>query len=149
MSYTWVYNDVMKKNREIFPPQFQPALPNAGRGISDLTGKVEIEREGSTPGGDPSETLPIESALLSLCHELAGMLIRALQGPESPAMARKMVSQQLGEKLEVDRFQADCIVALSIELIRVKCAGHYRRNSPEMRSLIAGALGQNSAEGLN
>jgi hypothetical protein len=131
----------MKRNRAHSPRK--SVSSSLARGISDLTDRGDVPSEGS------QEILPVETALLSLCHEVAGTLIRGLQSDGNPSKIRKLVSERLREKLEIERAQADCLVELSIELIRVKSMGRYQRNPIEMGSLIAGALGNPPAEGFN
>lgn len=139
----------MQRNRELFPSRSVPPTRSIERGFFDLTRKNEPGTENLESEETVPEVPPIETALLSLCCEIAGTLIRGLQEMKNPRSVRILVSEQLREKLEIQRSQADCIVALSIELIRVKSAGRFLRDPAEMKSLISGALGEVPPEGLN
>ena len=95
------------------------------------------------------EKTSVESALFSLCHELAGVMLRRIQEQHSPQQVREQVCGELEGSGKFPRAQAESLVALAIELIRAKANGSYLRQPKEFESLIEKALGANDPESLN
>lgn len=87
--------------------------------------------------------------LMALCREIAGAMLCRHASSEEATTSRRLICDGLVEKAGCDRFQAERLIDLSLELIHVHCYGTYRRNPVELSLLIAQATGQQRDGSLN
>lgn len=88
----------------------------------------------------PGEKL--SEALMSLCQEIAGTLLRRTGSGENAAVVRREIEAGLRQHLSCPDRQIKAIVELSIELIHVKSFGRYHRNALELAYLLDLCSGQ-------
>lgn len=125
-------------------------FPTEG-GISNLTRVKEDQEKERKNGGDRKQYSGknVESALLELCREIAGTLLRGIQKRQNPYRVRSTLCEDLQRVGGFSPDQAESLVDLAIELIRAKSSGEYRRDESGISSLVTRALGGNDSEGLN
>jgi len=91
----------------------------------------------------------LSQALMSLCEEIAGTLLRRTGAGEEAALVRREIETGLRQHLSCPDLQLKAIVDMSIELIHVKSYGRYHRNALELAYLIDLCAGQVGEMGSN
>jgi len=123
-------------------------FPLAG-GICDLTKCESVNLVPQRIEDASPQAKSVETALLELCREIAGALLRGIQERQDPAQLRDTLCEDLQRTGGFVDEQAESLVALAIELIRAKSAGAYRRDESEISALVEKALGGQGSEGWN
>ena len=102
-----------------------------------------------TPEKPPKKESHPCGGLMSLCKEIAGMLIKRYAETGNPRKACDEVRSVLTEKIDCSSERAIAMIDLALELIRLNCYGEYRRNDLELSLLVSKAAGHVGEQDLN
>lgn len=132
MSHPPDYCAGMKRNIQPVAP-----LSRQSTGASGESQKGRVSLKVSTANRPESGKTPVESGLLGLCHEIAGLILRRHLEKIDAVSVRREVRERLVGMMSCSRERAERLIDLSLELIHVKAHGHFKRSPIELSLLIA------------
>jgi hypothetical protein len=138
------YSVHMKRNIQPFTAFTRPSnRAAASRRSGQCNAETAVSPETAV------DTKAVESGLLGLCHEIAGLILRRQMKKNDAVAVRQEVRARLVEMMSCTEKRAEQLIDLSLELIHVKIHGRFQRNPLELSLLIARAGNQLREVGNN